>query len=127
MNDILGIPISRFTYSALLLATYIIPAGYTLIHRRMLRQYGYGLLNRTVLIAAIPFVIWDLVAVGNGYWRFNPRYTTPARVAGLPWEELLFFLLIPQSSLLIWVAFVRYSHIREILTDIKKHFHRPRT
>ncbi|MEU8002992.1 lycopene cyclase domain-containing protein [Catellatospora sp. NPDC049111] len=46
------------------------------------------------------FVIWDLIATARGHWWFSERYTTGVTVAGLPWEEWLFFLVVPLCALL---------------------------
>ncbi|WP_144121199.1 lycopene cyclase domain-containing protein [Catellatospora sichuanensis] len=46
------------------------------------------------------FVLWDLIAVERGHWWFSARYTTGLTVAGLPWEEWLFFLVVPLCALL---------------------------
>ncbi|MEU7819371.1 lycopene cyclase domain-containing protein [Catellatospora sp. NPDC049133] len=46
------------------------------------------------------FVTWDLIATARGHWWFSDRYTTGVTVAGLPWEEWLFFLVVPLCALL---------------------------
>ncbi|MEU8079693.1 lycopene cyclase domain-containing protein [Catellatospora citrea] len=59
---------------------------------------------RRLLATLVPvvavFVLWDLVAVARGHWWFSPRYTTGVTVAGLPWEEWLFFVVVPLCALL---------------------------
>lgn len=59
---------------------------------------------KAVGITLIPFVLWDAVAVRR-YWWFNPRYTTGAEIAGLPVEEILFFLTVPFACLFVWEVF----------------------
>lgn len=58
----------------------------------------------TVLAAGSPFLIWDLYATHAGHWRFDPAQTLPWRVAGLPPEEVAFFLVIPLVTVLTYEA-----------------------
>lgn len=60
----------------------------------------------TVLAAAAPFVLWDVLATKAGHWRFDDSQTLPWRVAGLPFEEVAFFVVIPL------VAVVTYDGVR---------------
>lgn len=53
-------------------------------------------------IVALFFIVWDQVVTG-WWWRFNPVYTLGILIGNLPIEEVLFFLIIPSSCLLIWV------------------------
>jgi len=55
-------------------------------------------------VALIPFVIWDVLVVQRHWW-FNPRYTTGAVIAGLPVEEILFFVSAPFACLFVWDVF----------------------
>lgn len=55
----------------------------------------------TLAVAMAPFVIWDLVGIARGHWRFSERFTLGWELpGGLPLEELLFFLVIPVCALL---------------------------
>ena len=58
----------------------------------------------TVLLAASPFVVWDLYATHAGHWSFDAAQTLPWRVAGLPLEELGFFVVIPLATVLTYEA-----------------------
>lgn len=53
-----------------------------------------------VLTAGTPFLVWDLWATRAGHWSFDPEQTLPWRVAGLPVEEIGFFVVIPVVSVL---------------------------
>ncbi len=47
------------------------------------------------------FVVWDIVAIDRGLWRYSQRFTTGWELPGrLPIEELVFFLVIPICGLL---------------------------
>jgi lycopene cyclase domain-containing protein len=69
---------------------------------RVLQQPGRLLL--TVVVAGSPFVVWDLFATSAGHWRFDPAQTLPWRVAGLPVEEIGFFVVIPLATVLTYEA-----------------------
>ena len=53
------------------------------------------------------FAGWDLIAVHRGDWWFSARYTLGPRLAGLPAEEWLFFLVVPVCALLTYEALGR--------------------
>jgi lycopene cyclase domain-containing protein len=62
--------------------------------------------QRSALLAmalvALPFVIWDVLATDAGHWRFSPEYTLQLRIVNLPLEEVLFFVVVPLTSILVW-------------------------
>lgn len=59
-----------------------------------------------VLLANIPvtafFILWDIYFTRKGVWGFSEAYTTGFRIAGLPWEECLFFIIIPFACIFIY-------------------------
>lgn len=56
------------------------------------------------------FAGWDLIAVYHGDWWYSARYTLGLRLAALPIEEWLFFLIIPICALLTYETLGRVSH-----------------
>jgi lycopene cyclase domain-containing protein len=68
----------------------------------VLRQPGR--LALTVGAAGLPFLMWDLYATSAGHWRFDAEQTLPWRVAGLPVEEVAFFVVIPLVTVLTYEA-----------------------
>jgi len=68
----------------------------------VLRQPGRLLL--TIVLAGSPFLLWDLYATHAGHWWFDAAQTLPWRVAGLPLEEVGFFIVIPLVSVLTYEA-----------------------
>lgn len=58
----------------------------------------------TVALAGSPFLVWDLWATQVGQWWFDRAQTLPWRVAGLPLEEIAFFVVIPLVSVLTFEA-----------------------
>ena len=69
---------------------------------RVFRQPGRLLL--TIAAAGAPFLVWDLYATRAGHWWFDPAQTLPWRVAGLPVEEIGFFVVIPLVTVLTYEA-----------------------
>ena len=58
----------------------------------------------TVLLAGTPFLLWDLWATQVGHWSFDADQTLPWRVAGIPLEEVAFFVVIPLVAVLTFEA-----------------------
>jgi lycopene cyclase domain-containing protein len=54
------------------------------------------------VIVAIPYVIWDALVAG-AHWDFNPKYVLGIELAGLPVEEILFFITVPFACLYTWI------------------------
>lgn len=69
---------------------------------RVLRQPRRLLL--TIVAAGSPFLAWDLYATRTGHWRFDADQTLPWRIAGLPLEEIAFFVVIPLVAVLTFEA-----------------------
>jgi lycopene cyclase domain-containing protein len=61
---------------------------------------------RLLVLTLIPvlavFITWDLIATARGHWWFSERFTLGPRLAGLPLEELAFFVVIPLCALLTY-------------------------
>ena len=64
---------------------------------------------RRLAIALTPvllfFTLWDIYAIASGHWTFDSAQTTGVIVlAGVPLEEIAFFIAIPICSLLTFEA-----------------------
>ena len=57
-----------------------------------------------VLLGGTPFLLWDLYATHAGHWWFDADQTLAPRIAGLPLEEVGFFVVIPVVSVLTFEA-----------------------
>jgi lycopene cyclase domain-containing protein len=74
------------------------------------RAFGLKVLRQrqrlvaTIVVAGAPFLAWDLYAFRAGHWRFDPAQTLPWRVAGLPVEEVGFFVVVPLATVLTYEA-----------------------
>lgn len=65
--------------------------------------------NRTpifvsTMLVAVVFVVWDVFAVRAGVWAFQTSYITGIKVAQIPLEEIIFFVSVPVTSVLVWEA-----------------------
>jgi lycopene cyclase domain-containing protein len=57
-----------------------------------------------IILVAIFFIVWDVIFTKYGVWGFNEDYHLPYKIAGLPIDEMLFFICIPYASI-----FIHYS------------------
>jgi lycopene cyclase domain-containing protein len=64
------------------------------------KKYPYVLLS--IIAGGLFFVTWDIIATMRGDWLFNPEYVMGISFAGLPLEEVLFFIFVPYSLLLMY-------------------------
>lgn len=84
---------------------------------------------QAVLVTALIFSVWDVVALRAGLWSYSERFTSGIVLPfGLPLEELIFFIAIPLCGLLTFEAVgrviarisprtARRNHARQGATD----------
>lgn len=61
--------------------------------------------TRRLLLTLVPvlivFLLWDAYAIDAGHWTFDAERVTGVEVvAGIPLEELLFFMVVPLAAIL---------------------------
>lgn len=71
--------------------------------RLRLLQHRRSIIVSTFVVLTI-FVVWDIFAARAGVWSFNSRYIIGIEIAGLPLEEILFFISVSVTSILVWEA-----------------------
>jgi lycopene cyclase domain-containing protein len=63
---------------------------------------------RRWLLAVAPVVVvfgaWDVWAIAQRHWTYDPAKTSGVALGNLPLEELLFFVVIPTCALLTYEA-----------------------
>lgn len=65
---------------------------------------------RALLPVFVVFVAWDVWAIAQGHWRYDPEQVSGVVLPGdLPLEEALFFVVIPTCSLLTFEAVRRVT------------------
>ena len=55
-----------------------------------------------LIFPALFYIVWDIYFTSENIWSFNEKYITGIRFAGLPLEEMLFFLVVPYCCLFIY-------------------------
>jgi lycopene cyclase domain-containing protein len=67
-------------------------------------------------LAAIPYIVWDIIFTYNNVWWFNYSYTTGIKIINLPIEEILFFWCIPFSCVFTYFClnkFIDFSYFNK--------------
>jgi len=69
----------------------------------------------TIVPVAAVFVVWDLLAIAAGHWRFDRRQLVDVFLpGGLPLEEVLFFIVVPLCAVL------GYEAVRQTLARLRR-------
>lgn len=68
-----------------------------------LRRHSKSIIVSTLSVVTV-FVVWDILAVQAGVWAFNRSYIIGIEIARLPLEEILFFISVAVTSVLVWEA-----------------------
>ncbi|BDC17344.1 lycopene cyclase domain-containing protein [Acidianus sp. HS-5] len=63
---------------------------------------NYKALLFSIGVTAPIFLVWDFIATWIGSWSFNPKWVLGIYVIDLPIEEVLFFVVTPFATLLIY-------------------------
>lgn len=93
----------RWHYLALLAACLLVTSPLEVgLRARVYRQPVRVAVTVTPVLAV--FGGWDLLAHAYGHWSFSDQYTLGIRVADLPVEEWLFFLVVPVCAVLTYEA-----------------------
>lgn len=74
----------------------------------------------SVIVVGLIFLIWDSIATKNGDWSFNSEYTGSIKMFGLPLEEILFFITVPYSIILIYESLTYY--LKDRTFDLNKNY-----
>lgn len=93
--------IDHLTYALLLLGSISVPLALS-FEKNVQFYKRWGPLFAGILITAAVFIVWDIWFTAEGVWHFNKEFTTGWRIYGLPWEEWLFFIIIPYACLFIY-------------------------
>jgi len=83
----------------------------TLIISLLFIKRDYVSLIKSIAIVSPIYLFWDFLATWKGTWSFNPQYVLGIYVINLPIEEVLFFVVTPFATLLI------YDFVQEKMKD----------
>jgi len=97
----------KFTYALILFFTVIICLIASFDRRIKFNQHFSAFLKAAIVVA-IPFIAWDVYFTAKGVWWFNTDYTIGLNIAGLPLEEMLFFIFIPFSCVFTFYTIDKY-------------------
>lgn len=92
-----------YLYLLLNLGSLSIPLMYS-FNKKMNFIKQWKTVFLAIFLVALFFIIWDVIFTKNGVWGFNAAYHLPYKIAGLPIDEMLFFICIPYASI-----FIHYS------------------
>lgn len=59
-------------------------------------------LFKSILPVSTLFIFWDILFTKKSIWGFTAEYISSIKIANLPLEEVLFFILVPFACLFIY-------------------------
>ncbi|MDO6744431.1 MULTISPECIES: lycopene cyclase domain-containing protein [Tenacibaculum] len=90
---------SHYLYLILTLGSLSIPLLYSIFEKKFHFIQYFKIAFISILLVAIPFLIWDGLFTSYGVWGFNSTYHLPIEILKMPLEEWLFFFCIPYACL----------------------------
>ncbi|MBK9270648.1 MAG: hypothetical protein IPM48_03555 [Saprospiraceae bacterium] len=75
-------------------------------------MYFYKKWMISILMASIPFIIWDYFFSKMGIWGFNSKFITSFIPLGFPIEEVLWFPVIGICSLFVHELLLHYKPLK---------------
>ena len=90
---------SQYLYLILNLGSLSIPLLYSIFEKKFHFIQYFKIAVISIVLVAIPFLIWDGIFTSNGVWGFNSDYFIGTKIFGMPIEEWLFFFCIPYACL----------------------------
>lgn len=94
-------------YLAVELSALAIPLAFS-FDKKVAYYKLWPFLLPAILVNAVLFILIDIYFTSAGVWGFNPDYHSGILIAGLPLEELLFFIIIPYCSMFVHYVFIAY-------------------
>lgn len=92
----------KLTYLAVDLGSLLFPALLSFSRRWGADRREWARTLAAIILAAVPFLAWDMAFTREAVWGFNARYLLGPRILGLPLEEALFFFCVPFACLFIY-------------------------
>jgi len=87
------------------------------------KNHKFALLS--IIVSALPFLVWDIYATFAGHWGFNYNYVIGLKIFNLPLEEILFFVVVPYCCLHVWNVIEKWELTKTTFINLyKKIIHR---
>ena len=97
----------NYLYLLLMVGSFVIPI--ILSFDKKLHFYTrWKVVWPVIMLVAITYLLVDVIFTDWGVWGFNDQYYSGFTILGLPFEEWLFFLVIPYASLFIHYSLFLY-------------------
>ena len=90
---------SEYLYLILNLGSLSVPLFYSIFEKKFHFIQYFKLAVISIVLVAIPFLIWDGFFTSNRIWGFNSDYYLGVKIFEMPIEEWLFFFCIPYACL----------------------------
>ena len=90
---------NQYLYLILNLGSITIPLLYSFFEKKFHFIQYFKIAFYSILLVAIPFLIWDAIFTNIGVWGFNSDYFIGTLIFEMPIEEWLFFFCIPYACL----------------------------
>jgi lycopene cyclase domain-containing protein len=118
MNNFNNFNPNRLEYLIVLLVCSLPVILLTLLHPK--NTFGKHLKQAlpAMLISAIPFLIWDVLATHYNHWAFNQKYVIGLYAINLPLEEVGFFFIVPFCCLFLWNEFTEFRGWKDFMNRL---------
>lgn len=96
-------------YLIILIASFILPLIMSFENNlQFYKQFKY--IVPAITIIALIYINFDIFFTKMGIWGFNAKYHINYLIFGLPFEEILFFFIIPFASVFVNDVVLYYLH-----------------
>lgn len=108
----------KWEYLTVLFICVILPLIFSIFHPKIKLRKNWKILVLTLIISAIPFLVWDYFATKNAHWQFNSDFVLGFYIFNLPLEEVLFFLTIPFCCHFVWNIIDNFENWSQFWRDL---------
>lgn len=88
-----------YLYLLLNIGSICIPLLYSFFEKKFHFIQYFKIVSLSIVLVAIPFLVWDGLFTFYGVWGFNTSYHVSFTILNMPVEEWLFFFCIPYACL----------------------------
>jgi len=104
--------INNFTYLILLVGSIFVPL-FLSFDKKVQYFKNLKYILPAIFITAIIFWSWDIGFTKARVWSFNQEFTLGINLMGMPFEEWLFFIVVPYCCLFIYEVLKFYLNKQE--------------